>query len=193
MIIPSLFGAWVVIVAWTLLIKVVIFYDPFFVLPFTVYFYFLTKLNEHNKSYWRLLNEITISESLKIAKTTEMVSQMSSFSQTSSYLTSYFVSHPTLCSSLFQTFQESFKKCHRNKHQYIKRKNHFKLILGTIVEVKETLDEYLGSLPYPPPNHSFLEKHRQKHIRKRDQFRFIPILGTIQEVSNDYLGIETCV
>ncbi|GFT63144.1 hypothetical protein NPIL_284381 [Nephila pilipes] len=135
-IIPSLFGAWAVIVAWTLLIKVVLFHDLFFALPLTVYFYSLSKLEEHNKNHWRLFAEATISESLKIAKTTEMVYQMSSFSQTSSYLTSYFGSHPTLCSSLFQTFHESFKRCHRNKHHYIKRRNHFKPILGTIVEIK---------------------------------------------------------
>ncbi|GFT36105.1 hypothetical protein NPIL_336911 [Nephila pilipes] len=121
-----------------------------------------------------------------------MADQMSSFSQTSSYLTSYFVSHPTLCSSLFQIFHESFMRYHRNKHQYFKR-NHFKPILGTIVEVKETVEEYLGSLSYPPPSYSFLEKRRRKYIRKRDQFRFIPTFGTIQEVSNDYLGMETCV
>ncbi|GFT09689.1 hypothetical protein NPIL_33921 [Nephila pilipes] len=193
MIIPSLFGAWAVIVARTWLIKVVIFHDFLSVLPLTAYLYFITKLDEHNKKYWELLAEETISESFNITKRTEIIDRTNSFLQTATYLTSYFMSHPFSDSRVFQTLHELFMRYHRKKHRYIRGIMHFKPILYTIVETKETVEDFLGTLAYPPPSDSFLKRHRRKHIRRRNQFRFIPTLGTIQEISNDYLALETGV
>ncbi|GFT31115.1 hypothetical protein NPIL_469571 [Nephila pilipes] len=193
MIISSLFGAWAVIVAWTWLIKIVIYHDLFLVLPLMAFFYFIARLDEHNKKYSALLAKSAITESFNITEPTQIISQKNSFSQTATYLTSYFMSHPVSDSSLFQTLHESFMRYHRKKHRYIWGIRYFKPILGTIVEVKETIEDFLGTLPYPPPSSSFLMKHRRKHGRKRDQFRFIPILGTIQEVPNDCLAMETGV
>ncbi|GFT82209.1 hypothetical protein NPIL_163441 [Nephila pilipes] len=96
-------------------------------------------------------------------------------------------------SKLFQTLNESFVKYYRRKHQHIRGLIKFQPTLSTIVEVMETVEDYLDPLPYPPSSQAFLEKHRRKHIRRRNEFRFIPILGTIQEVSHDSLAMETGV
>ncbi|GFS84975.1 hypothetical protein NPIL_359561 [Nephila pilipes] len=191
--IPSFLGAWVVLVAWTWIIKVIIFHDSFFVLHLTVFFYFVTKLGEYNKKYQNLLAENAISKPLNSTKTAEIRDKTSSSSQTATYLTSYFMSQSAPDSKLFQTLNESFMKYYRRKHRYIRGLIKFQPTLSTIVEVMETVKEYLGPLPYPPPSQAFLEKHRRKHIRRRNEFRFIPILGTIQEVSHDSLAMETGV
>ncbi|GFT11270.1 hypothetical protein NPIL_345111 [Nephila pilipes] len=181
------------IYSWTWLIKVIIFHDLLFFLPLSAYIYFITKLDEHNKKYQELLAKTTSSESLYVTKTTEISDKTSAVSLTVSYLFSYFINHPASVSRVFQTLNESFMEYHRRKHQHIRGINRFKPILDNIVEVKETVEEFLVALSYPPPTHSFLMKHRRMHIRKRDQFHFIPILGTIQEVSNDYFAMETGV
>ncbi|GFT13092.1 hypothetical protein NPIL_200731 [Nephila pilipes] len=191
MIIPNLLGAWVVIVACIWLIKVVIFHDLLFVFPLTAYFYFIMKLDEYTKKYQKLLTEKALSESL--TKTTEIIDKTSSFSQTATYLTSYFVSHPASDSNLFQTLHESFMRQHRKEYQHMKSISYFKPILDTIVEVKETLEEFQGTFLYPPPSRSFLKRHRRKHRCKRNRFRFKPTLDTVQEVSNEYYVTETTV